>query len=85
MITDDFNNVVPVEIKAGSTGRLRSLHIMVLFQTQWKISWVFHGGHASVFFGHGKNHCPGPSDSVQLNRLYLLREEKQQRGWWTSS
>ena len=30
VITDDFNNVVPVEIKAGSTGRLRSLHIMVL-------------------------------------------------------
>ena len=30
VITDDFNNVVPVEIKAGSTGRLRSLQIMVL-------------------------------------------------------
>ena len=30
VIADDFNNVVPVEIKAGSTGRLRSLHIMVL-------------------------------------------------------
>ena len=30
VIIDDFNNVVPVEIKAGSTGRLRSLQIMVL-------------------------------------------------------
>ncbi len=30
VITDDLNNVVPVEIKAGGTGRLRSLHIMVL-------------------------------------------------------
>ena len=30
VITDDLNHVVPVEIKAGSTGRLRSLQIMVL-------------------------------------------------------
>jgi predicted AAA+ superfamily ATPase len=30
VIIDDFNNVVPVEIKAGSTGSLRSLQIMVL-------------------------------------------------------
>ena len=30
VITDGFNNVVPVEIKAGSTGSLRSLQIMVL-------------------------------------------------------
>lgn len=30
VITDDFNHIVPVEIKAGSTGRLRSLQIMVL-------------------------------------------------------
>ena len=29
VITDDSNNVIPVEIKAGSTGRLRSLQIMV--------------------------------------------------------
>ena len=30
VITDDLNNIVPVEIKAGGTGRLRSLQIMVL-------------------------------------------------------
>jgi hypothetical protein len=30
VITDGANNIVPVEIKAGSTGRLRSLQIMVL-------------------------------------------------------
>jgi len=30
VITDGSNNIVPVEIKAGSTGRLRSLQIMVL-------------------------------------------------------
>lgn len=75
IITDASNHVVPVEVKAGSTGRLRSLQIMVL-EKSLRRAVRFSSAQPTVLTERRKT-AKGPVDFTLISLPHYLVQQLQ--------